>query len=124
MHLEQLQNTTANGNVSEFFNLFMIPGTSKFIKSFYLYVNANITSPNIGGGHCGPASSFPSAPSTYHTDDVLRDWVENNTFPGSILTSRPLDGSNRTRKICPWPQSARLKSPSAGSDNAESFVCA
>jgi hypothetical protein len=27
MHLEQLQNTTANGNVSEFFNLYMIPGT-------------------------------------------------------------------------------------------------
>ncbi|OGE50831.1 hypothetical protein PENARI_c015G04675 [Penicillium arizonense] len=102
MHLEQLQNTTANGNVSEFFNLFMIPG----------------------GGHCGPASSFPSAPSTYHADDVLRAWVENDTFPESILTSRPLDGSNRTRKICPWPQNARLKSPSAGSDNAESFVCA
>ena len=34
MHLEQLQNTTANGNVSEFFNLFMIPGMSKFTNSF------------------------------------------------------------------------------------------
>ncbi|KAJ5766238.1 uncharacterized protein N7511_003854 [Penicillium nucicola] len=104
MHLEQLQNTTANEKVSDFFNLFMIPG----------------------GGHCGPATNFPSAPSTYHTDDALRAWVENGTFPHSILTSGPLDGSNRTRKICPWPQSAHLdtKNSSAGSDDAENFVCA
>ncbi|KAJ5306785.1 hypothetical protein N7508_005800 [Penicillium antarcticum] len=102
MHLEQLQNATANEDVSDFFNLFMIPG----------------------GGHCGPATNFPSAPSTYHTDDVLRAWVENNTFPDSILTSHPLDGSNRTRRICPWPQSARLKHQSSDSDYAENFVCA
>ncbi|ORY16007.1 Tannase/feruloyl esterase [Clohesyomyces aquaticus] len=43
-HMDQIKDFFG-GDISDFFNLFMIPG----------------------GDHCGPASSYPSVPSTYHS---------------------------------------------------------
>ncbi|KAH8808620.1 tannase and feruloyl esterase [Xylogone sp. PMI_703] len=79
-YLEALQNFFG-GDVSDFFNVFMIPG----------------------GGHCGAASYYPSVPASYHTVPKLVDWVERGVKPTEILTTNPPDGSSRSRKICAWP---------------------
>lgn len=88
------------GNASEFYRLFMVPG----------------------GGHCGPSAPYPQTPGTYHVLDALTAWVENGTAPLQIESSGPSDRSNRTRKLCPWPQTARLVG--ADPDDWESFQCA
>ncbi|KAK3673322.1 hypothetical protein LTR78_006868 [Recurvomyces mirabilis] len=83
-HLEQVENFH-NGDVSSFLNLFMVPG----------------------GGHCGAARYHPSVPATYHTVAALINWVERGQKPNHVLSTNPPDGSDRTRKLCPWPATTR-----------------
>ncbi|EMC95206.1 hypothetical protein BAUCODRAFT_35203 [Baudoinia panamericana UAMH 10762] len=83
-HLEQLE-TFFGGDVSDFYELFMVPG----------------------GGHCGGAADYASVPATYHTVPALVAWVERGFKPFSLLSTNPPDGSNRTRKLCAWPSTAR-----------------
>ncbi|KAJ5438709.1 uncharacterized protein N7458_009707 [Penicillium daleae] len=99
-HLEQLQQSSSDGSVSSFFNLYMVPG----------------------GGHCGAATSYPYVPATYHVEEALVSWVEKEIFPDSVLSSNPPDGSSRTRKLCPWPKTAKLRNK-AHPDLAESYDC-
>jgi feruloyl esterase len=82
-----------------FFGLFMVPG----------------------GGHCGGADSYPQMPGKWHTLDVLVPWVEDNSSPGEILASDPADGSNATRKLCPYPQNAVYTGGEVG--HWESYTC-
>lgn len=97
-HLEQVQNYFG-GNVSDFINVFMVPG----------------------GGHCTSAEYYPQAPGTWHVVKPLVEWVEQGIKPDSILASDPADGSNRTRKLCPWPTTARYVSGDV--DDWKSYVC-
>ena len=97
-HLEQIQNYFG-GDVSDFINIFMVPG----------------------GGHCTSAEYYPQAPGTWHVVRPLVEWVEQGIKPDSILASDPADGSNRTRKLCPWPATARYVSGDV--DDWSSYVC-
>ncbi|OAG07360.1 tannase and feruloyl esterase [Paraphaeosphaeria sporulosa] len=84
-HLEDIQ-ALLGGDISDFYRLFMIPG----------------------GGHCGAAQYSPEVPAEYHYLGPLIEWVEAGTPPAQLLSSDPPDKSNRTRKLCPWPQTAHL----------------
>lgn len=97
-HLEQIQNFYKS-DVSDFFNLFMVPG----------------------GGHCGAAQYYPGVPATYHTVSALVSWVERGQKPEEVLSTDPPDGSGRTRKLCAWPATARF----VGGDEEDwrSYVC-
>ncbi|RFU35283.1 hypothetical protein B7463_g1032, partial [Scytalidium lignicola] len=64
-HMQDIQNFFKGSDISDFFNLFMVPG----------------------GGHCGAASNYPNVPATYHVVDRLIHTV-------------------KSRKLCPWPQTA------------------
>lgn len=88
-HLHQVEDAF-DGDISDFYKLFMIPG----------------------GGHCGAASFYPEVPATYHTVSALIKWVERAQKPEAILSSDPPSGSSRTRKLCPWPATARFVSGS------------
>ena len=72
-------------------------------------------------GHCDVAQGYPQAPANSHAMAPLIEWVERNIKPKSVLASDPPDGSGRTRKLCPWPQTAKYKS--GNKDDWESFVC-
>ncbi|KAK0389460.1 hypothetical protein NLU13_3035 [Sarocladium strictum] len=88
----------AGENIDDFFRLFMIPG----------------------GGHCG-AVNLPQTPGNWHVMVPLVDWVESGVAPESILATDPLDGSERTRKLCPWPKTAVFVGEDP--DDWESFEC-
>ncbi|PWI72991.1 tannase and feruloyl esterase [Purpureocillium lilacinum] len=89
-HREQLQRRM--GNVDDWFALFMVPG----------------------GGHCGGAPGYPHVPAQWHSLDTLMDWVEGGRRPAQMLSSNPADGSNTTRKLCPWPATAKYIGGDAG----------
>jgi feruloyl esterase len=88
-----------NGNLDDLFRLFMVPG----------------------GGHCDVAQGYPQAPANSHVMAPLIDWVERDVKPKGVLASDPPDGSGRTRKLCPWPQTAKYKR--GNTDDWESFDC-
>jgi feruloyl esterase len=88
-----------NGNLDNLFRLFMVPG----------------------GGHCGVAPGYPQAPANPHVMAPLIEWVERDVQPKSVLASDPPDGSGRTRKLCPWPKTAKYNS--GNTDDWQSFVC-
>ncbi|KAN0103452.1 putative feruloyl esterase B precursor [Hyaloscypha variabilis] len=84
-HMQDLQNAMG-ADISDFFNLFMIPG----------------------GGHCGAASGYPDVPASYHTVSKLVQWVERGEKPDGVVSTGPPNGENRSRLLCPWPQTAKL----------------
>lgn len=98
--LEQLHQIEEHfgGDVSDWFEVFMVPG----------------------GGHCGEGY-YPGAPTTYHSLEKLLQWVEQGEVPQEMRSSDPADGTNTTRKLCPWPRTAQY----TGGDYGEwtSYVC-
>ncbi|KUJ15963.1 tannase and feruloyl esterase [Mollisia scopiformis] len=94
-HLQDIESFFGE-DVSDFFNLFMVPG----------------------GGHCGQAEAFPQAPGTYHVVDALIKWVERGEKPGSVVST---DGDGGSRLLCPWPQTATWLGGEVG--RAGSYVC-
>ncbi|KAK5175650.1 uncharacterized protein LTR77_000789 [Saxophila tyrrhenica] len=97
-HLHRIEKAMG-GDVSEWFELFMIPG----------------------GGHCGAASGYPSVPATYHTVAPLVKWVEDEKKPKQIRSTAAPDGSDVTRKLCPWPQTAKYTGGDEG--DWKNYVC-
>jgi feruloyl esterase len=67
-----------------------------------------------GGGHCGPSAVVPQAPTEVAYMMPLMAWVEKGQAPVQLQVSNPMDGSNRTRKLCPWPQVAKLQGGNPG----------
>jgi feruloyl esterase len=54
---------------------------------------------------------------------ALAQWVENGTAPDSIIASHQTAGKvDRTRPLCPYPQTAAYKG-SGSTDDAVNFVC-
>lgn len=100
IHLEGIidQFGGSRNAVSDFLNLFMIPG----------------------GGHCGAASNYPQVPATYHTIEKMVEWVERGRKPDWVLSTDPPEG-NATKLLCPWPQTAAF----VGGDASwwGSYVC-
>ncbi|KAF8852697.1 tannase and feruloyl esterase [Acephala macrosclerotiorum] len=100
--IQHLQDIAAffNEDVSDFLNLFMVPG----------------------GGHCGPAAAYPQGPGTYHVEDALIKWVEKGEKPDGVLSTDGVgEVEGRSRLLCPWPQTATW----LGGDvwRAGSYVC-
>jgi feruloyl esterase len=84
-------------NVRDSVRLFMIPGM----------------------GHCGGGEGT----STFDMLAALDRWVEQGKAPDQIAASRVRDGAvDRTRPLCPYPQSAAYKG-SGSTDDAANFVC-
>ncbi|KAJ4394785.1 hypothetical protein N0V93_004005 [Gnomoniopsis smithogilvyi] len=82
-HLQQIQHHFGV-DVSDWFNVFMVPG----------------------GGHCGQGY-YPQAPTKYYSLAKLVQWVEQGVPPNEMLSSDPADGTNTTRKLCPWPKTSQ-----------------
>jgi hypothetical protein len=98
-HLEQIRAATPGGDLSDWLNLFMVPG----------------------GGHCGAAAHYPQVPAMYHTVAKMVQWVERGDSPSEVLSSGAPDGSGRTRKLCAWPATARYIGGDV--DDWGSYVC-
>jgi feruloyl esterase len=72
-----------------------------------------------GMAHCGGGDGT----STFDMMAPLRAWVETNQAPDRIEASRVRGGkTERTRPLCPYPQTASYKG-SGSTDDASNFVC-
>jgi len=73
-----------------------------------------------GMGHCNGGEG----PNNFDMVSALEQWVEQGKTPERIVASRLRNGAvDRTRPLCPYPQTAQYKG--AGStDEAANFVCA
>lgn len=105
-HIEAVTQTTI-GNVTtiaenDFVKLFMVPG----------------------GGHCGAnIAKYPYVPAQYGVSSALVEWVENGQEPVEGIKSwGPINGENRTRRLCTWPQVAKLTG-GGDVDDWESYTC-
>lgn len=96
---DEMLEVFGTAGLKDFYALFMIPA----------------------GGHCGTAPNYPQMPATYGTLDVLVPWVENGVTPSEMLAFDAPDGSNTTRKLCPFPENAVYVNGSI--DNFNSYVC-
>ena len=84
-------------DTQSFFRLFMVPGMQ----------------------HCtgGPG------PSTFDTIGALEQWAEHGIAPSRIIASHTTGGvADRTRPLCPYPESASYIGHGS-TDDAASFVC-
>src|SRR4051812_31387523 len=102
-HLHQIQSAIGGkqSDVSDFFQLFMIPGMCiSWLLPSFVHAIASLQYQNIlarrslqvhfpGGGHCGAASSYPQVPAIYHTIPELITWVEQGRKPASIKSTDP-----------------------------------
>jgi feruloyl esterase len=83
--------------VRESYRLFMVPGM----------------------GHCGGGEGT----STFDMLTALEQWVEQKKQPSRITASRVRSGKvDRTRPLCPYPQTAKYIG-SGSTDDAANFVC-
>jgi feruloyl esterase len=100
---------------AEFLRLYMVPGM----------------------GHCGGGAGGaswpngwvpPDADSFHSIDAALEAWVEQGTAPAEIVATKYKDNRpgapvQRSRPVCPWPETAKYKG-TGGVDDAGSFNCA
>jgi feruloyl esterase len=92
--LNKLDNAAA---VRDSYRLFMVPGMA----------------------HCGGGDGT----SSFDMLSALESWVENGTRPDRVEASRVRDGKiDRTRPLCPYPQTAVYKG-SGSTDDAANFLC-
>ena len=77
-----------------------------------------------GGGHCGAnIAKYPRVPANYDVSTAMVEWVEQKKdLSEGIKSWGPINGENRTRRLCAWPLVARLKD-GGEIDNWESYVC-
>ena len=72
-----------------------------------------------GMGHC----SGGEGPDTFDKISVLEQWVEQGRAPDRIVASHQIAGKpDRTRPLCPYPQTARYQG-NGSIDDAANFVC-
>jgi feruloyl esterase len=72
-----------------------------------------------GMGHCGGGDG----PSTFNAMAALSQWVEQGKAPEEIPASHVTRGqADRTRLLCPYPQTAVYKG-SGSTDDAADFAC-
>jgi feruloyl esterase len=72
-----------------------------------------------GMAHC----SGGEGPDTFDKIGVMERWVEQGKAPEQIIASHATTGRvDRTRPLCPYPQSARYKG-TGSTDEAANFIC-
>jgi feruloyl esterase len=101
------------GNVIAFYqNLQKTVGTQKMAESVRLYMAP-------GMNHCGGGEG----PNTFDAAGAMERWVEDRKAPAEILASHSTEGKvDRTRPLCPYPQTAKYKG-SGSVDEAANFSC-
>ncbi|HLX46543.1 MAG TPA: tannase/feruloyl esterase family alpha/beta hydrolase [Bryobacteraceae bacterium] len=88
-------------------------GASKVRDSYRLFMAP-------GMGHCGGSEG----PNTFDMMGMMEQWVEQGKAPDKIVAARMKDGKiDRTRPLCPYPQTAKYKG-SGSIDDASNFACA
>jgi feruloyl esterase len=98
---------------AEFVRLYMVPRTG-----------------DCGGGASQRVrqAATPDADRFHSADAALEAWVEQGSAPAEIIAtkykdSKPCAPVERTRPICPWPQTAHYKG-TGSTDDASRFSCA
>ena len=87
-------------------------GSSKVANSIRLFMVPAM-------GHCGGGDG----PNTFDTVSALEQWVEKGKAPDQLLASHSTSGKvDRTRPLCPYPQTAHYKG-SGSIDDAANFAC-
>jgi feruloyl esterase len=87
-------------------------GTTNITNSFRLFVAP-------GMAHCGGGEG----PNDFDKIGTLEQWVEQGKAPDMIAASHRTGGAvDRTRPLCPYPQTAAYKG-SGSIDEAANFVC-
>jgi feruloyl esterase len=72
-----------------------------------------------GVGHCGGGVG----PNRFDAIGVLEQWIETGVAPDSIVASHEVGGKvDRTRPLCPYPQTAVYKG-SGSTNDAANFAC-
>ncbi len=72
-----------------------------------------------GMGHCRGGEG----PDVFDTMSAMEQWVEVGKAPDQLLASHSANGVvDRTRPLCPYPQTAQYKG-SGSTDDAANFVC-
>ncbi len=72
-----------------------------------------------GMAHCGGGEG----PNTFDMISTLEQWVEKGKAPEQILATHSTNGQvDRSRPLCPYPQTAHYKG-SGSIDDAANFVC-
>ena len=72
-----------------------------------------------GMGHCAGGEG----PNRLDAMSAIEPWVEHDRAPDQIVASHSTGGKvDRTRPLCPYPQTAQYKG-SGSTDEAASFVC-
>ncbi|MCX6630039.1 MAG: tannase/feruloyl esterase family alpha/beta hydrolase, partial [Candidatus Solibacter sp.] len=62
-------------------------------------------------------------PNNFDMVSAMEQWVEKGTAPERIIASRMTNGAvERTRPLCPYPQTAQYKG-SGSTDDAANFAC-
>jgi feruloyl esterase len=73
-----------------------------------------------GMAHCGGGEG----PNTFDMVAALEQWVEHKQAPAQIIASHQTQGKvDRTRPLCPYPQTASYKG-TGSMDEAANFTCA
>jgi feruloyl esterase len=73
-----------------------------------------------GMAHCGGGEG----PNTFDMVAALEQWVEHKQAPAQIIASHRTQGKvDRTRPLCPYPQTASYKG-TGSLDEAANFTCA
>jgi len=94
-YFKDVQRTTQQA--SESVRLFMVPGM----------------------GHCRGGEG----PNVFDMVTALDQWVEKSQAPEQVVATHSTSGKvDRTRPLCPYPQTARYKG-TGSIDEASSFVC-
>jgi feruloyl esterase len=87
-------------------------GASKVHASYRLFMAP-------GMAHCGGGEG----PNDFDKMTPLEQWVESGKAPDAIIASHSTEGKvDRTRPLCPYPQTAHYKG-SGSIDDAANFVC-
>jgi feruloyl esterase len=72
-----------------------------------------------GMGHCGGGEG----PNQFDKVGAMETWVEKGAAPQQMIASHSTAGKvDRTRPLCPYPQTAKYKG-SGSTDEAANFVC-
>jgi feruloyl esterase len=73
-----------------------------------------------GMNHCGGGDG----PFSFDGVSAIEQWVEQGKAPDQIIASHLTGGkTDRTRPLCPYPETAKYKG-SGSTDEAANFVCA
>ncbi len=96
-YYKKVQEVVGEEETDEFLRLFLAPG---------MY-------------HCGGGPG----PNEFDMVLAIEDWVEKGKAPDRVIASHKTDGKvDRTRPLCPYPQTASYKG-SGSTDDAANFAC-